>query len=89
MRTVISKKELADRWGCNVTTIDALEREGVICRLSKLPGVKFSVVSIESIEYEGVPQLLTMKDKEIKQLKSEIMKMKKVIDGMREILSSY
>lgn len=47
------------------------------------------VSSIESLEYDGIPKLIEAKDTEISDLKLEILKLKNVIEQMKQVLSNY
>lgn len=49
-KTLLTTKELAERWGVDVTSIRRMEQEGAIHRVKKLKGVKFSIREIEIIE---------------------------------------
>jgi len=64
MRTILNRKELADRWGVDISTLDTYEKEGYIRRLN-LPGAKYSLAIIETIENDGIDNLVIIKDREI------------------------
>ncbi|MFH5834585.1 hypothetical protein ACHAL6_00745 [Proteiniclasticum sp. C24MP] len=83
MKTLLTRKELAERWGVNVTTIDRYEREGLI-RKNKLD--KFSLSSIEKIEYDGTDTLLSRKEREIQELKLENIRLRNKFQEIRGIL---
>lgn len=70
-KTVLNKKELAERWGVDISTLEAYEKEGYIKRIN-LPGAKFSLSSIEKIEYDGIDNLIIKKDHEILRLQLEL-----------------
>lgn len=53
MKTLLTRNELAERWGYEVSSIRRLEEEGFIHRVKNLQGVKYSVREIEAIESLG------------------------------------
>lgn len=85
-KTLITRKELAERWGVNVTTIDDYEEKGYIRRVN-LPGCQFSLVSIEKLEYDGTDNLLIKKDKLIQELKERLAEKNAVIEKIKGVIS--
>ena len=53
MKTLLTRDELAERWGYGKTSIVRLEEDGVIHRVKGLQGCKYSIREIESIEKLG------------------------------------
>lgn len=52
-KTLLSPKELGERWGYSLASIDRLEKNGVIHRVKGLNNVKYSLREIEKIETLG------------------------------------
>ncbi len=86
MKTVLTKKELAERWGVNTKTIDVMEEEGTVKRLPKLPGVKYSLTSIEALEYDGTDNLILKKERKIKELEAEVLRYRNKFEEIRGLL---
>lgn len=86
MKTILTRKELAERWGVAGTTIDRYEREG---HIKKLFNGGYSLSSIEALEYDGIDNLIIQKDREIRQLKLELLDMKNIIAKLKLILSNH
>lgn len=53
MDTVYTTKELAARWKCHENAIRQKEYDGLLHRLSNLPGVKYSAKEV--LELEALP----------------------------------
>lgn len=56
-KTLLSRDDLAKRWGYDPTSIVRLEQNGVIHRVKGLAGVKYSIREIEAIEMLGSKEL--------------------------------
>lgn len=52
-KTLLSPKELGERWGYSLASVDRLEKNGVIHRVKGLNNVKYSLREIEEIERLG------------------------------------
>ena len=87
-RTIITRTELAQRWGKSLTTIDDYEREGYIRRV-KLGGANFSLAAIEAIENEGMDNLILKKSREIEELKLALAEKNDLIRRMKNLLDNY
>ncbi len=87
MKTVLTVKDLCERWGVDARTIARYEEEGIIRRLSKMPGVRFSLTSIEKIEYDGTDTLLMKKDREIRELKEMVAERDAIIEKIKGVIS--
>lgn len=85
-KTLITRKELAERWGVNVTTIDDYEEKGYIRRVN-LPGCQFSLASVEKLEYDGTDNLLIKKDKLILELQEKVMEYKGKLEKIKGVAS--
>lgn len=85
MKTVLTVKDLCERWGVDARTIARYEEEGIIRRLSGMPGVRFSISSIEKIEYDGTDTLLMKKDRIIKEQSLKIIELEGKLKTIREV----
>lgn len=85
MKTVLTVKDLCERWGVDARTIARYEEDGIIRRLSKMPGVRFSLTSIEKIEYDGTDTLLMRKDREIRELREENIELRAKLEKIRGV----
>lgn len=86
MKTILTQKELADRWGTDVSTIVVYEKEGYIKRLN-LPGAKYSIVSAEALEYDGTDNLILKKERKIKELEAEVLRYRNIIEQIKGVAS--
>ena len=87
MKTVLTRKELSERWGVDARTIARYEEDGIIRRLSKMPGVRFSLSSIEKLEYDGTDNLLIKKEREIRELKEMVAERDAIIEKIKGVIS--
>ena len=85
MKTVLTVKDLCERWGVDARTIARYEEEGIIRRLSGIPGVRFSLTSIEKIECDGTDNLLKKKDQIIKEQNLKIIELESKLKTIREV----
>jgi DNA-binding transcriptional regulator YhcF (GntR family) len=83
MKTVLTRKELAERWGVDPKTIDKYEDDGII-RKNKIG--KFTIAVIEKAEFDGTDNLLLRKEKEIQELRLENIRLKNMFEEIREVL---
>lgn len=86
MKTVLTVKELCERWGVDARTVSRYEEDGVIRRISGMPGVKYSLASIEKIESDGADNLIIKKDREIQELRLENLRYKNIIEEIKEVM---
>lgn len=85
-RTILDKKELIERWGISYKTLEAYEKEGYIRRLN-LPGAKFSLSSIEKLEYDGTDNLLMRKDQIIREQNLRIQELESKIEMIKGVIT--
>jgi len=85
MVTIINRKDLADRWGTNVTTLDAWERSGVIKRLPRYPSPRYSLADVEKAESSGMDNLLKKKDGVIRDQAVRIQELEVKLENIRRI----
>lgn len=71
MKTLLSPKELGERWGYSLASIDRLEKNGVIHRVKGLNNVKYSLREIEEIERLGRRDLSEVSIIELKKMENE------------------
>lgn len=89
-KTLLSKKELAQRWGISESQVDKLREKGIIEEFTKVGGVKFTISQIhdveeyekESVEFKTLRKL----EEENKRIKKENKHLKEVIRNQNEIL---
>jgi len=74
MKTIISRKDLADRWDVSTTTIDQWEQSGIIHRLNM--GAYYGLDEVMKLETIGKPGTKTLREKtlenEVKKLNDKI-----------------
>lgn len=79
-KTVLTRKELSERWDVDPRTIDKFEQDGII---QKNRIGKYTIAAIEKAEYDGTDALLMRKDHEIKELKAQILEYRTIIDKVK------
>ena len=83
MKTVLTRKELAERWGVDPKTIDKYEDDGII-RKNRIG--KFTIAAIEKAEYDGTDALIMKKEREIQELRLENIRLTNKLNEIREVL---
>ena len=86
MKTLLSRGELAERWGVDVRTIAKWESERVIQRVEGIPTPRYALDHIEAIE--GIKDLNRFSPLERKRLESELEKTRKENETLKAILSN-
>lgn len=86
MATIINRKDLAERWGTNVTTLDSWESEGVIRRLPKYPSPRYSLAEVEKVESNGMDNLVKKKDKIIREQNERIEELEMKLETIRRAI---
>lgn len=71
MKTLLTRDELAERWGYTKSSIIRLEEDGVIHRIKDLQGCKYSIREIEEIERLGRKDLNEVSIIELKKMENE------------------
>ena len=83
---LLSKKELAARWGVNPKTIDRWVADGVISPCKKIPAIRFSpqhIAELEGVPLERFSPLLKRKmEGEIEELRRENVLLKQTLNNM-------
>lgn len=85
MKTLLTRGELADRWGVDVRTIANWENEKVIQRVDGIPLPRYALDHVEAIE--GIKDLNRFSPLERRRLEGELEKTKKENEVLREIIS--
>jgi len=86
MATIINRKDLAERWGTNVTTLDDWERSGVIKRLPRYPSPRYSLVEVEKAESNGMDNLLKKKENVIREQAERIQELEQRLENIRRMI---
>jgi len=86
MVTIINRKDLADRWGTNVTTLDAWERSGVIKRLPRYPSPRYSLSDVEKAESNGMDNLYRRKEQIIREQAERIQELEQKLETVRRAI---
>ncbi len=84
MKTVLTRKELSERWGVDPRTIDKLEQEGII-RKNRIG--KFTIAAIEKAEYDGTDALIMKKEREIQELRELVIEYQSIIEKIKGVIS--
>lgn len=71
MKTLLTRDELAERWGYAKSSIIRLEEDGIIHRVKDLQGCKYSIREIEEIERLGRRDLSEVSIIELKKMENE------------------
>ena len=83
---LLTKKELAERWGCTTKYIDNLRAEGVISTVQGLPAPRFNIQHILEIEGTKVEAFSPLDrrrlERELKTLREENQQLKGVLSNI-------
>lgn len=88
MKTLLTRDELAERWGYTKTSIVRLEQDGVIHRVKGLQGCKYSIREIEKIEMLGIKDLEEISLIDYKRMEIDRDKWKSEYLKLRNAISS-
>lgn len=86
MKRLLTRGELAERWGVDVRTIANWENDKVIQRVDGIPLPRYALDHIEAIE--GIKDLNRFSPLERRRLESELEKTKKENETLKAILSN-
>lgn len=82
-KTLLTREELAQRWGVNVRTIINYEQEGIITRNPNIPVPRYNIEEINNLEGIEVNKLSPLEkqrlEKQLEQLKKENEELKGII----------
>ena len=89
-QTLLTRNELAKRWGISLKSVINYEQDGIISRIPKIPVPRYSLNEILNIEQtdmsENSPLFVKQLKKENKQLKEENEKLNKKLNLIRQAL---
>ena len=85
MKTLLSRQDLAERWGLAVKTIEKYENDGVIQRVKGIPAPRYSIESIQKLE--GMEELNPLSPEERNKLEKEIQSLRAELSIKNELLS--
>lgn|GEM_PF-1789669 len=84
---VYKKQEVLDMFGITNNTLDSWETQGYIQRMN-IPGKpRYSKSSIETLLYDGTDNLIIKKDREIRELKAQILEYRSIIEKVNGLTS--
>ncbi|MBI6110907.1 histidine kinase [Clostridium perfringens] len=85
-KILLTKKELAARWGCTPKYIDNLRAEGVISTVKGLPAPRFNIQHILEIEETKIESFSPLErrrlEREIQALREENQQLKGVLSNI-------
>ena len=86
-KTLLSRQDLAERWGVAIKTVQKYETDGVISRVKGIPIPRYSLESIAKIE--GLEELNPMSPTERKKLERKINSLENELNVKNELLKKY
>lgn len=86
-KTLLSRQDLAERWGLTVKTIEKYETDGIISRVKGIPTPRYSLESVSKIE--GLEELNPMSPTERKKLERKINSLENELNVKNELLKKY
>ncbi|EOU2000573.1 histidine kinase [Clostridium perfringens] len=82
-KVLLTKKELAERWGVTTKCIDDWRREGILQTVKGIPAPRFNLQYIMELEETKIEKYSLLKfkklEKELKETKAEFSKLKEVL----------
>ncbi len=85
LKVVLTKTELAKRWGVDTRTIDKWEQNKIIQRIKAIPAPRYNIEHILKVEETEISEFSPL---ERKRLQSEIEIIKSENEKLRSILSN-
>lgn len=82
MKNLVTRQELAERWGCNTDSIAKIEAQGCLPRCPHVPGIRYRMMDV--LRCEGVEDQNPMSPFERKRLESEIQERDEEIRQLKE-----
>lgn len=86
MKTLISREELAERWGVSTQSVINYEKDGVITRNPNIPAPRYSLDEI--CRLEGT-ELNAMSPLERRRLENLIKKQEDEIAALKKVLTKF
>ena len=83
---IYSKQDVLKIFGITNNTLDSWEAQGYISRMNT-PGTKpkYSRVVVEKLLYDGTDNLIAEKDREIRELKAQILEYRAIIEKVKTL----
>ena len=82
-KVLITKKELAERWGVTTKYIDDLRREGILQTVKGIPIIRFNIQYIKELEETKIEKYSPV---EFRRLERELKETKEELKILKEIL---
>lgn len=82
-KVLITKKELAERWGVTTKYIDDLRREGILQTVKGIPIIRFNIQYIKELEETKIEKYSPV---EFRRLERELKETKEELKVLKEIL---
>lgn len=82
-KVLITKKELAERWGVTTKYIDDLRREGILQTVKGIPIIRFNIQYIKELEETKIEKYSPV---EFRKLERELKETKEELKILKEIL---
>lgn len=86
MKTLISREELAERWGVSTQSVINYEKDGVITRNPNIPAPRYSLDEI--CRLEGT-ELNALSPIERKRMENLIKKQEEEIEALKSVLAKF
>lgn len=87
---MLSKRELASRWGISISTLDRRIKEGVISPVKRMTTIRFNMSDI--LKAEGYDKMSPFErrrlEREIEALKEENQELKEKHEGVKKQLTN-
>ncbi|HII4398333.1 TPA: histidine kinase [Clostridium perfringens] len=82
-KILITKKELAERWGVTTKHIDDLRRQGILQTVKGIPTVRFNIQYIKELEETKVEKYSPIEfrriERELKEAREELRVLKEIL----------
>ena len=79
MVSLLTQKDIADRWQISIQSVESCRKEGVITPVKGVPGIRFSLAEIEALEGITLTRFSPL----------ERRKLEREIEALRQKLTSY
>lgn len=82
-KTLITRKELSERWGVTIKCIDDWRREGILQTVKGIPTPRFNIQYIKKLEETELKQFSPLEkvrlERELEATKAEVNRLKEAI----------